>query len=90
MRFSLQSSDKVIEFHATEEEFHATEAYFILGVTKVKYSASGLCSNEKGKITLRINTKSLTAWEKMLVKMKLCVYKHSHIPNAVLRVTEYS
>jgi len=56
MRFSLQSSDKVIEFHATEAEFHATEAEFhatevypILGVTKVKYSASGLCSNEKGK-----------------------------------------
>ena len=49
MRFSLQSSDKVIEFHATEAEFHATEVYPILGVTKVKYSASGLCSNEKGK-----------------------------------------
>jgi hypothetical protein len=51
MRSSLHASDKVIEFHSTE-------AYSILGVTKVQYSVSRPCSNEKDKITVRINPKS--------------------------------
>jgi len=59
MRSSLQASDKVTQFHATE-------AHPILSVTKVQYSVSGLCSNEMDEITVRINPKSLTAWEKML------------------------
>jgi len=54
MRCSLQASDKVIEFHATE-------AYSILGVTKVQYSVSRRCSNEMDELADRINPKSLTA-----------------------------
>jgi hypothetical protein len=80
MRSSLRASEEVIEFHATE-------AYCNFGVPKVQYSVSRLCSDEKGKVTDRINHNSLIAWEKMLStcrwKMKLCVYKHSQIPDAV-------
>jgi len=59
MRSSLRASDKVTQFHATE-------AYSILGVTKVQYRVSRLCSNEMDEITVQINPKNLTAWQKML------------------------
>ena len=59
MRSSMQACDKVTHFHATE-------AYSILGVTKVRYSVSRPCSNEMDEITVPINTKSLTAWETIL------------------------
>jgi hypothetical protein len=53
-RFSLQAYEELIEFHVTE-------AYFGLGLAKVQYSVSKLCSDEKEKVTLRINPSGLTA-----------------------------
>jgi hypothetical protein len=75
----LTSIRKVIAFQAAEE-------YCSCDVTKVQYSVSRLCSDEKDKVTVRINHKSNSLRENviyLLVKMKLCVYKHPNIPEAV-------
>jgi len=56
---SLQASELVIEFHATE-------AYSNLGLTRVHYTVRRLWSEEKENVTVWINPSSPKAWGKML------------------------
>jgi len=54
MRFSLQAYEELIEFHVTD-------AHFGLGLAKVQYSVRRFWSDEKEKVTVRINPSGLTA-----------------------------
>ena len=47
-------------------EFHATNADSNFGLTKVQHKVRRLCSDEKEKVLVQINLKSLLAWKKML------------------------
>lgn len=53
MHFSLQAYEELIEFHVTE-------AHFGLGLAKVQYGVRRLWSDEKEKVTVRINPSSRT------------------------------
>jgi len=54
MRYRSRASEEVTEFQATV-------TYCNFGVPKVQYSVSRMCSDEKEKVTARINYNSLTA-----------------------------
>jgi len=68
---SLQAAAEVIEFDATEP-------FSNLGLTIVQYSIRRQCSDEKERVTVRINSNSLREIIiYLLVKMKLCLQADS-------------
>jgi len=68
-------------------EFHATEAQYSLGLTSVKYNTRRLYSEEKDKVSVRINPQQPYNPRGnviyLLVKTKFRVCKHTQILYAV-------